>query len=397
MHEQKNVGTAEMKAFGQEILDLGARCLSAGREWLNNRRNEMENEQRGDRDRNQSRYRDDRNGRLQQSQGSRYRGTDYDDPRADYEQAQGNARGGQWERGDIHTEQRYGSDYSESGGARGYGRDDEYEQGRGQGRPRQQYDQRADRRDSQGYYGGYPEDGASIHGQNPRDQDHWGSREFPQDRYGRGSHGQGNYPLGGYEGAQRGLGRGERLDQGNHGQQSGRYGREQGQHGQRGNQSGFGQSAYGRGFYGEDDHGQGNEPGYGQGAYGHGAYGQSGMQGRQSQRGKGPRNYSRSDERITEDLNEQLSQDDEIDATDINVSVSNGEVTLEGTVEQRWIKHRIEDLAERCSGVKEVENRIRVKRADDGGSGKSASSSQGGKSSTATKGSQSTGPNRTNA
>jgi hypothetical protein len=37
-------------------------------------------------------------------------------------------------------------------------------------------------------------------------------------------------------------------------------------------------------------------------------------------------------------------------------------VTLTGTVEVRWMKHRAEDIAEAVGGVEDVENRIRVIR-----------------------------------
>ncbi len=77
-------------------------------------------------------------------------------------------------------------------------------------------------------------------------------------------------------------------------------------------------------------------------------------------RGKGPRNYSRSDDRIKEDINDRLSDDPFVDASDVDVSVSNGEVTLTGSVDHRSTKRRAEDLAESVSGVKNVENRIRV-------------------------------------
>lgn len=80
----------------------------------------------------------------------------------------------------------------------------------------------------------------------------------------------------------------------------------------------------------------------------------------QNHRGRGPRNYTRSDERITEDINDRLSDDPFIDATDIEVSVSKGEVTLSGHVDHRSSKRRAEDLAESISGVRNVENRIRV-------------------------------------
>jgi osmotically-inducible protein OsmY len=77
-------------------------------------------------------------------------------------------------------------------------------------------------------------------------------------------------------------------------------------------------------------------------------------------RGKGPKNYNRSDDRIKEDINDRLSDDPFIDATEIDVAVTNGEVTLTGSVDHRSTKRRAEDLAESISGVKQVENRIRV-------------------------------------
>jgi osmotically-inducible protein OsmY len=81
---------------------------------------------------------------------------------------------------------------------------------------------------------------------------------------------------------------------------------------------------------------------------------------RMSHRGKGPRNYKRSDERIKEDINDRLSDDPFVDASEIEVTVNAGEVTLTGTVDDRSDKRRAEDLAEAVSGVKNVENRIRV-------------------------------------
>ena len=78
-------------------------------------------------------------------------------------------------------------------------------------------------------------------------------------------------------------------------------------------------------------------------------------------RGRGPRNYSRSDERIREDVSDRLSDDHHLDASDIEVSVSDGEVTLDGTVDSRAAKRHAEDLAERCSGVLHVQNNLRVR------------------------------------
>jgi osmotically-inducible protein OsmY len=77
-------------------------------------------------------------------------------------------------------------------------------------------------------------------------------------------------------------------------------------------------------------------------------------------RGKGPKGYTRSDERIKEDVNDRLNDDSRVDASEIEVTVTGCEVTLSGTVHSREEKRRAEDLAEAVSGVKNVENRLRV-------------------------------------
>ncbi len=81
-------------------------------------------------------------------------------------------------------------------------------------------------------------------------------------------------------------------------------------------------------------------------------------------RGIGPRGYTRTDERIREDVCEGLCDSDEIDAADINVDVGSGTVRLSGTVPNRAMKHRAEDIAEACSGVRDIENSIRVAGVD---------------------------------
>ena len=80
-------------------------------------------------------------------------------------------------------------------------------------------------------------------------------------------------------------------------------------------------------------------------------------------RGRGPKGYRRSDERIKEDVNDRLSDDYYLDASDVEVAVENMEVTLTGTVRNRNDKRRAEDLAESVSGVTNVENRLRVKQS----------------------------------
>ncbi|HEX3478397.1 MAG TPA: BON domain-containing protein [Kofleriaceae bacterium] len=80
-------------------------------------------------------------------------------------------------------------------------------------------------------------------------------------------------------------------------------------------------------------------------------------------RGKGPASYRRSDDRIRELVCESLTDDDEIDASDIAVSVTGGEVTLSGTVDDRHAKRAAEDCAYSVTGVRDVQNRLRVRDA----------------------------------
>jgi osmotically-inducible protein OsmY len=84
---------------------------------------------------------------------------------------------------------------------------------------------------------------------------------------------------------------------------------------------------------------------------------------REEYRGRGPKNYRRSDERIEEDVNDRLSEG-YLDASDIEVSVASTEVTLTGNVNSRTDKRRAEVLAESVTGVTHVENRLRVKQYD---------------------------------
>jgi osmotically-inducible protein OsmY len=78
-------------------------------------------------------------------------------------------------------------------------------------------------------------------------------------------------------------------------------------------------------------------------------------------RGKGPKGFTRSDERIKDDISCRLTDDAYVDASEIDVAVDKGEVVLTGTVPDRSSKRRAEDIAELVSGVTNVENRLRVK------------------------------------
>jgi|KBSSwiStaDraftv2_1062776.scaffolds.fasta_scaffold47405_5 hypothetical protein len=80
----------------------------------------------------------------------------------------------------------------------------------------------------------------------------------------------------------------------------------------------------------------------------------------QGHRGKGPRGYHRSDQRISDDVHDALTDDAYLDATDVTVAVASGEVTLSGVVTDREAKHRAERIVERISGVDHVQNNLRI-------------------------------------
>ncbi|HTF88263.1 MAG TPA: BON domain-containing protein, partial [Planctomycetota bacterium] len=104
---------------------------------------------------------------------------------------------------------------------------------------------------------------------------------------------------------------------------------------------------------------------------------------RSSHRGRGPKGYQRSDERIQEEINDRLTDDHDIDAGEIEVKVHEGEVTLTGTVSDRETKRMVEDLVESLSGVREVQNNLRVRKYESsrGGNSGERSSSSGSSSS----------------
>ena len=81
--------------------------------------------------------------------------------------------------------------------------------------------------------------------------------------------------------------------------------------------------------------------------------------------GRGPKGWKPSDDRIREDVCEQLAFHNELDATDIEVEVANAEVTLKGTVRDRHSKRLAEHVVEQVRGVVDVHNRLQVRRHDD--------------------------------
>lgn len=80
--------------------------------------------------------------------------------------------------------------------------------------------------------------------------------------------------------------------------------------------------------------------------------------------GRGPKGYVRSDARVQEEVCERLADAPDVDASDIEVHVSGGEVTLSGAVGDRTQKRRAEDLIDDVAGVREVHNQLRLSRPE---------------------------------
>jgi len=89
--------------------------------------------------------------------------------------------------------------------------------------------------------------------------------------------------------------------------------------------------------------------------------GREGSTGFGSHSGKGPKGYTRSDERLKEIICEKLTDDPEIDASEISIDVTSQVVKLTGTVDDRSVKYEVEELIERCGGVKDIDNQLRVR------------------------------------
>jgi osmotically-inducible protein OsmY len=88
------------------------------------------------------------------------------------------------------------------------------------------------------------------------------------------------------------------------------------------------------------------------------------------QRGRGPERVDEAeaagseDARIRSQVSACLTEDWYVDGTEITVSVADGEVTLDGVVENRAEKRLAEDCADSVEGVVDVRNNLRIRKAD---------------------------------
>ena len=136
---------------------------------------------------------------------------------------------------------------------------------------------------------------------------------------------------------------------------------DQGGFGSQGPQGPYGQSAYGQGSYtsryvpgtnhpyaDREAHDRYNRAHFPQGPH----------------RGKGPKSFTPSDERLKERVNELLMEHAEIDATHVEVAVHSGVVSVAGTVEDRQQRRAIEALIEGLFGVRDVQLSIKIADRD---------------------------------
>lgn len=76
--------------------------------------------------------------------------------------------------------------------------------------------------------------------------------------------------------------------------------------------------------------------------------------------GKGPKGYKRNDESIKEEVCELLFWSADVDATEMEVSVKDGCVFLDGNVPTRYAKKMAEAIVENIYGVLDIQNRLTI-------------------------------------
>lgn len=204
----------------------------------------------------------------------------------------------------------------------------------------------------EGEFGDIEDEEASFGGRERSGRGRWHEGERGrfggQERYGQS---YGSYGYGPYSG--QGFGYGQYYGQTGYGQPYGQTG-----YGQQGIGSQFG---YGRG----EGYGYGGESRFGTQSERFGWIGREAPAGREGWGGRfigrGPKGYTRSDERLREEVCDRLTAVD-LDVSEVEVTVKNAEVTFTGTVQDRWTKHAVEDIADHVLGVREIHNQVVVKR-----------------------------------
>lgn len=226
---------------------------------------------------------------------------------------------------------------------------------------------------SYGYGGGFEHGGEEGYDEGPRRDPSYGRDEFYEStggfghdvsgygRHGLGHPGQGERRFGspGSEGERR-VPQPSRDDPRQGYSQDSGYAQSGGHRQEGGRQHEGGPSGYGPSRAHSD--GRGHEGG-GPGGQRFSGQTPSGQPGKGRFYGRTPQGYTRSDERIREDVCDRLSHG-HIDPSDITVKVEQGVVTLEGFIGSRSDKFHAEEVADGVMGVKDVENRLRVSKGN---------------------------------
>ncbi len=290
-----------------------------------------------------------------------------DDWRRDRDRSYGYGEERERARRDEHERGRYGR--PEYGGGEGGRRDPENDWRRDRGDSGRGYSAGGgwDRAQREGQGRGYQRAGGrGDYGQRDYGQRDYGQRDYGREEWGRG-YGSNTGPT---EGIRRATG----------GVPGGNWGFDEGRGRDRGGNQGWESTGYGRPGYNRDRPGERedypdrsrDDRGWWDRASDEVSswFGDAPAErrrendegGRDHHRGRGPRGYTRSDERIREDVSDRLTDNPILDATEIEVTVSSGEVTLSGNVDSRYSKRLAEDLTDEVSGVRHVQNNLRVRQ-----------------------------------
>lgn len=235
----------------------------------------------------------------------------------------------------------------------GQGRERGYESGRGSGQQRGEAATRS----------GWSGESTSGHTGSGQQSGDWLGSDYASRGYGQGGYGAQEERYRGDYGSQVSGGDGDYLGSGSFGERTRGYGQRSGSYANS-RQGG----SYGGGQRDREDHERGFMDKAGDEVASWFGDEEAEQRRRQDQhRGRGPRGYARSDDRIREDVNDRLTDDGMLDASDIDVQVSDREVTLTGEVSSRADKRRAEDIAEDVSGVSHVQNNLRVRKTGESG------------------------------
>lgn len=79
-----------------------------------------------------------------------------------------------------------------------------------------------------------------------------------------------------------------------------------------------------------------------------------------SYRGRGPKGYRPSDERIQEIVCERLTEHPRVDASDLAVAVDQGVVTISGNLSDLEMKPALDEMLSSIHGVVRVQNDVRI-------------------------------------